>query len=219
VGALRKLAAFLLPDALGQPGGVGTLEEALALLAVKLQNPNHKMPMRFLGPEQSQHYIDMTTGFLDKMLGDEHDLREYCDIPGVQTPEELALAMQDRLLRVYEDRAAKDDDTMWNYTLDYPPELLQPFNPTHESMAEQKLSMDMPVIQRLLTLRRIMKGITFGAVTQSGREAIDEHGKFQIRAEREVADELESLLRFYAHDQRLSIDPAEPCYEVVPLKA
>src|SRR3546814_960501 len=116
------------------PGGVGTAEEILYLLGILLREENAQLPFPLIltGPVASAPYFEQIDRFIRLTLGEAATAR-YQIIVG--DPAKVATQMAAGIRRVREDRLDEKDSFYFNWSLQVPLALQQPFQPTHESMA------------------------------------------------------------------------------------
>jgi predicted Rossmann-fold nucleotide-binding protein len=197
------------------PGGVGTAEEILFLLGIKLHpdNAQVELPLIFTGPRESAAYFEHIDQFLRRCLGDDVS-RQYQiitdDAPAV------ARAMKKGIKAVRRERVAHSESFSYAWNLHIPDELQQPFLPTHENMAALNLHRDQPRHVLIAELRRAFSGIVAGNVKDFGVRAIEEQGPFQLRGAGDVVRGLAELLERFVSDGRMKIDPAtyRPCFQL-----
>jgi predicted Rossmann-fold nucleotide-binding protein len=197
------------------PGGVGTAEEILFLLGIKLHpdNADIEMPLVFTGPAESGAYFEQIDGFLRSCLGDE--VAQHYRIINGDAPA-VARAMKQSIKSVRRQRIEHSESFSYNWNLHIPPELQQPFLPTHENMAALALHRDQPRHQLIAELRRAFSGIVTGNVKDFGVRAIEKHGPYQLHGEGEIINGLADLLNGFVRDGRMKIDPSSyrPCFEL-----
>jgi predicted Rossmann-fold nucleotide-binding protein len=197
------------------PGGVGTAEEILFLLGIKLHpdNAGLELPLIFTGPEDSAGYFAEIDAFLRSALGDEV-ATHYEIITG--DPPAVARAMRRDLKAVRRQRTESSESFSYHWRLHIPPELQQPFAPTHENMAGLALHRDQPRHALIAELRRAFSGIVAGNVKDFGVRAVEAHGPYQLRGEGDLVAGLGRLLEAFVRDGRMRIDPSSyrPCFEV-----
>jgi hypothetical protein len=113
-------------------------------------------------------------------------------------------------------RIEHSESFSYHWNLHIPPELQEPFRPTHENMAALALHRDQPRHQLIAELRRAFSGIVAGNVKDFGVRAVEEHGPFQLHGEGEIVAGLARLLEAFVRDGRMKIDPAtyRPCFEL-----
>ncbi|MDP5072179.1 MAG: DUF3412 domain-containing protein, partial [Congregibacter sp.] len=197
------------------PGGVGTAEEIMFLLGIKMHpaNAHIELPLIFTGPAESADYFTQIDQFLRNCLGDEV-ARHYTIING--DPAAVARAMKTAIKGVRRQRIEQNESFSYSWTLHIPEELQQPFLPSHDNMAALSLHRDQPQHQLVAELRRAFSGIVAGNVKDFGVRAVEARGPYQLHGEGEVIAGLAGLLEGFVRDGRMKIDPASyrPCVEV-----
>jgi pyrimidine/purine-5'-nucleotide nucleosidase len=198
------------------PGGVGTAEEILFLLGILLHpgNVDIPMPMILTGPESSRPYLERVDAFIGATLGREAQQR-YRIIIG--DPAAVATWVLGNVRRVRDFRHAHSDAYYFNWRLTIEDVFQRPFVATHEAMAALELRRDLPHSVLAANLRRAFSGVVSGNIREEGIQAIEEHGPFEIRGDREILAELDSLLRAFVEQNRMRLPGRryEPCYRVV----
>ena len=213
----KRLEAFvrIAHGILVFPGGVGTAEEILFLLGIKLHpaNAEVELPLIFTGPAESAAYFEQIDRFLRTCLGDE--VAEHYQIINGDAPE-VARAMKRAIKGVKRQRIAQAESFSFAWKLHIPEELQQPFVPSHENMAALPLHRDQPRHALIAALRRAFSGIVAGNVKDFGVRAVEAHGPYQLHGEGEVVRGLEDLLANFVRDGRMKIDPttSRPCFEL-----
>ena len=199
------------------PGGVGTAEEILYLLGILLNPANEGVPLPFVltGPKESADYMRLLDGFLRDSFGD--DVASFYKII-IGDPGEVARHMDSGMEEVRRYRRAAGDAYYFNWRLRIDPVLQAPFKCNHEAMAQLDLGRDRPVHQKISNLRRAFSGIVSGNVKDDGITAIEQGGPFEIRADPDVIESLDGLLRAFVSQGRMRLPGAEyqPCYRVIP---
>lgn len=197
------------------PGGVGTMEEILYLLGIRLHPDNGDMPLPviFTGPESSRAYFTQIDEFLRDTLGE--GIRACYEIV-VNDPAAVAHKIRDGMAAVRAHRKQHRDAFYFNWRLQLDEVFQQPFLPSHENMATLNLDTDQPPHELAANLRRAFSGIVAGNVKEEGITAIKTHGPFRIRAGERFSAQLDKLLQSFVADQRMRLPGAtyEPCYEV-----
>lgn len=197
------------------PGGAGTAEEILYMLGVLLHEKNHSMPLPliFTGPAGSEAYFETIDRFVRQTLGDKAAER-YQII--VDDPVEVASQMKAGLELVTQYRKATSESFHFNWQLHIPAEFQQPFEPTHEKMAELNLSHDQEDYQLASNLRRALSGIVAGNVKAQGIQEIETHGPFELSGDPEMMRSLDQLLASFVEQRRMKINYQEykPCYRI-----
>ncbi|MDF4886572.1 DUF3412 domain-containing protein, partial [Vibrio parahaemolyticus] len=143
------------------PGGPGTAEELLYILGIMMHpdNADQPMPIVLTGPKESEEYFRSIDEFIRDTLGEEGQ-KHYEII--IDDPAEVARQMKKAMPLVKESRRETDDAYSFNWSIRISPDLQMPFDPTHENMANLKLSPDQPVEVLAADLRRAFSGIVAG---------------------------------------------------------
>jgi predicted Rossmann-fold nucleotide-binding protein len=213
----KRLEAFvrIAHGILVFPGGVGTAEEILFLLGIKLhpKNQDVELPLIFTGPRDSVAYFEQIDAFLRACLGDE--VAEHYQIITADAPA-VARAMKKGIKAVRRERVEHSESFSYAWNLHIPEELQQPFLPTHENMAALSLHRDQPRHVLIAELRQAFSGIVTGNVKDFGVRAIEENGPYQLHGEEELISGLAGLLEGFVRDGRMKIDPStyRPCFEL-----
>ncbi|UNB81860.1 DUF3412 domain-containing protein [Klebsiella pneumoniae] len=87
---------------------------------------------------------------------------------------------------VKESRRETDSAYSFNWSIRISPDLQMPFDPTHENMANLKLSPDQPVEVLAADLRRAFSGIVAGNVKEVGIQAIEQYGPYKLHGDPEM---------------------------------
>lgn len=213
----KRLEAFvrLAHGILVFPGGVGTAEEILFLLGIKLHpdNAGKEMPLIFTAPKESASYFEQIDEFLRATLGDE--VAEHYDIITGDAPA-VARAMKRSIKAVRQQRIEHSESFAYQWNLHIPEELQQPFLPSHENMSALALHREQPRHVLIAELRRAFSGIVAGNVKEFGVREVEKNGPFQLNGEQEVISRLAGLLEGFVRDGRMKIDPStyRPCFEL-----
>ncbi|MEL7043742.1 MAG: nucleotide 5'-monophosphate nucleosidase PpnN [Pseudomonadota bacterium] len=213
----KRLEAFvrIAHGVLVFPGGVGTAEEILFLLGIKLHpaNAEIELPLILTGPAHSAGYFEQIDAFLRSCLGD--DVAEhYSIVAGDATA--VAREMKSAVKNVKRQRIAHSESFSYAWKLHVPEELQHPFVPTHANMAALELHRDLPRHRLIANLRRAFSGIVAGNVKDFGVRAVEENGPYQLHGESEVIAGLSELLTNFVRDGRMKIDAKsyKPCFEL-----
>ncbi|WOJ95207.1 nucleotide 5'-monophosphate nucleosidase PpnN [Congregibacter variabilis] len=197
------------------PGGVGTAEEIMFLLGIKMHpdNAHIELPLIFTGPAESAAYFAQIDAFLRDCLGEEV-AKHYTIINGDAAA--VARSMKASIKAVRRQRIEQNESFSYSWTMHIPKELQQPFLPSHENMAALSLHRDQPSHQLVAELRRAFSGIVAGNVKDFGVRAVETHGPYQLHGSGEVVAGLSGLLEGFVRDGRMKIDPStyRPCFEV-----
>ena len=218
----KRLEAFvrIAHGILVFPGGVGTAEEILFLLGIKLHpdNANLELPLIFTGPSENAGYFEQIDYFLRATLGD--DVAEHYEIITGDAPA-VARAMKRGIKALRRSRIDHSESFSYAWQLHVPEELQKPFLPTHENMANLALHQDQPRHTLISELRRAFSGIVAGNVKDFGVRAVETHGPYQLHGDPALIGSLETLLSGFVNDGRMKIDPTtyRPCFELAQAKS
>ncbi|MBD3611229.1 MAG: LOG family protein [Hydrogenovibrio crunogenus] len=198
------------------PGGAGTMEEILYLLSV-LMHPKNKdipLPVVLTAPKSGKAYFDAVIEFIEYTLGT--DATDKLTLL-IGHPEEAADFIQHGIQEVKIHRKANSDAYYFNWNLHIPFELQQPFNPTHETVAQLRLHKEQPPHELASHLRCVFSAIVAGNVKTEGIAQIEKHGPFQIKGDREIMNRMDKLLKQFVEQRRMKLgtENYEPCYNIV----
>lgn len=198
------------------PGGVGTAEEILYLLGV-LSNPENleqPFPVIFSGPESSRGYFEQIDEFIVTTLGEE--MRNHYQII-INNPVKVARSMKRDMQDVRLLRMEHNDAFYFNWRLKVDHLFQQPFQPTHQAMADLQLHRNQPTHLLAVNLRRAFSGIVAGNVKESGVRAIKEHGPFILQGDKDLLLLLDKLLKAFAEQGRMKLagKTYNPCYQLI----
>jgi predicted Rossmann-fold nucleotide-binding protein len=199
------------------PGGAGTAEEILYLLAILLDehNAHCDLPIIMTGPASAAGYFEMLSDFIEATLGAKA-LERFTVI--IDAPDRVAQAAAEGVRRVASSRSRAHESFLFNWPLQIGIGLQRPFVATHESMAALDLSGNQSAVELAINLRRAFSGIVAGNVREEGVKLVAEKGPFEIRGEPAIAGALDRLLRGFVAERRMKLsDPQgyEPCFRVV----
>ena len=197
------------------PGGAGTAEEILFILGILLNPDNHRVPFPLIltGPAEAKEYFRQIDEFIKLTLG-RHAQEHYTII--IDDPPKVAREIAAGLESVRNFRREHSDAYYFNWILKIDREFQMPFSPTHENVAQLKLSRDQPTHDLAANLRRAFSAIVSGNVKADGIRAIEEHGPFQIGGEPELMQSLDALLHSFVDQNRMKIPGTRytPCYSL-----
>lgn len=197
------------------PGGVGTAEEILYILGIKLHPDNAGMPLPlvFTGPADSREYFQRLDKFIGATLGP--DAQRLYEII-IDDPAEVARTMGEGCNKVKQFRSAGNDAYYFNWLLTIERGFQMPFEPTHENMADLYLGRDQSKHDLAANLRRAFSGIVAGNVKEPGVRAIEAHGPFNLTGDAAIMDEMDTLLNAFVAQRRMKIDADTytPCYRL-----
>ncbi len=214
----KRLEAFvrLAHGVVVFPGGVGTAEEILYLLGVKMHPDNAELPLPLImaAPPSGEAYFRRIDEFLRGTLGD-GVAGHYEIICGDAAA--VARRMKKAIRAVRQYRAEQQESFSFNWGLVVPEALQVPFQPTHDNMAALQLHRDQPVHRLVAELRRAFSGIVAGNVKDFGVRAVEERGPYQLHGDREIGRRLGELLADFVAQGRMKLDAANyvPCFEFV----
>jgi hypothetical protein len=119
--------------------------------------------------------------------------------------------------RVHDYRRSHSDSYNFNWLLRVNPQFQQPFEVTHASMRTLRLNRDQPVHELAADLRRAFSGIVTGNVKESGVQAIEEHGPFELAGDPRIMSMLDKLLAGFVAQGRMKLPGSvyKPCYRIV----
>ncbi|MBD2820439.1 LOG family protein [Xenorhabdus sp. 42] len=199
------------------PGGVGTAEELLYLLAI-LMDPDNKdqvFPLILTGPAESADYFNVLDEFIVNTLGVQ--ARQHYRII-VDDPSEVARIMKKAMPLVKENRRSTGDAYSFNWSIKIHSDLQAPFIPSHENMADLNLYPHQSSEKLASALRRAFSGIVAGNVKEIGIHAIEEYGPFKIHGDVSIMQRMDSLLKDFVEQDRMKLPGGtayEPCYEII----
>lgn len=198
------------------PGGVGTAEELLYILGIRMHpaNTHQPMPLILTGPRESADYFETLDQFIRQTLG-EDATRHYQII--IDDPVAVAQTMKQAMPKVREHRKATGDAYSFNWSLKIEPEFQLPFEPNHDSMAALNLHWEQPPEQLAANLRRAFSGIVAGNVKEGGLRAIERHGPFQLHGDKQLMKLIDRLLKNFVAQGRMKLPGSDyvPCYEII----
>jgi pyrimidine/purine-5'-nucleotide nucleosidase len=213
----KRLEAFvrLAHAVIVFPGGVGTVEEILYLLSILMHPDNSEaIPLVLAGPDSCRRYFQELEQFLVDCLGDGVK-RHYRVIVG--EPEEVGRTIRTATDGVHTRRRNAQQAYYFNWELQIPSELQQPFIPTHERMAALQLRADLPKHQLASSLRCAFSGLVAGNIKTFGIEQVRQHGPYRLSGDRKYLSSLDRLLQVLVKEKRMKLgeEDYQPCYQLV----
>lgn len=198
------------------PGGAGTAEEILYLIAVLMhpKNENIKLPVILTGPIESKAYIEKIDNFIGKVLGNE--ARRFYQISFDE--KEVALLMDKKIQDVRSTRLKNEEASYYNWGVEIHRELQLPFQLDYNEIRELKLSMDMPKYELACNLRRIFSVIVSGNIKPDGIKMVRENGPFEIQGDPFIMNLLDELLNGFIEQGRMKLPGGSayvPCYKLI----
>ncbi|HTV49557.1 MAG TPA: nucleotide 5'-monophosphate nucleosidase PpnN [Steroidobacteraceae bacterium] len=214
----KRLEAFmrLAHGVVVFPGGAGTAEEILYLAGILLDpaNRDQPFPVVLTAPRSSAAYFERIAHFLGSTLGSQA-LRRLTVI--IDDPAEVARHLVRGMDAVREYRRERNDSYNFNWLLAVGAELQQHFEVTHESMRALELRRSQPPHLLAANLRRAFSGIVTGNVKETGIQAIERQGPYELTGDREIMQLLDELLSAFVEQQRMRLPGTRyrPCYRLV----
>lgn len=198
------------------PGGVGTIEEVLYILGVLLNPENAEIPFPLIltGPKSAADYFKRLDEYIAATLGD--TAREKYQII-IDDPAKVAQTMNEEINKVDAFRRQVGDAFYFNWKLKIDEVLQMPFIPTHDSMRNLQLSLDLPKDELVVNMRKMYSGIVAGNIKEHGIQAILEHGVFELSGDAKLMEMTDELLRQIIKQGRMKLPGQEyhPCYRIV----
>jgi predicted Rossmann-fold nucleotide-binding protein len=212
----KRLEAFvrLAHTIIVFPGGVGTIEEILYLLSLQMHPDNSDtLPLVFAGPESCREYFQALEQFLVDCFG--QDVRNYYTII-LGHPDQVGRTVRAAVDSVHAQRRESGQAYYFNWDLNIPLHLQEPFTPTHERMVALQLHTDLPKHLLASNLRCAFSGLVAGNIKSFGREQVKLHGPYRLRGDRAFLSSLDRLLQVLIKGQRMklgaAVDGYKPCY-------
>jgi pyrimidine/purine-5'-nucleotide nucleosidase len=198
------------------PGGAGTAEEILYLTGILVDPANREQPFPIVltGPKHSAAYFEHITRFIAATLGAEA-VRRLTVV--VDDPPEVARRMVRGMDAVREFRRQRSDSYNFNWLLSIQPQFQQPFEVTHASMRSLQLKPGQPVHELAANLRRAFSGIVTGNVKESGIQAIEREGPYELAGDPQIMGLLDELLAAFVAQKRMRLPGSvyRPVYRLV----
>ncbi len=197
------------------PGGAGTAEEILYILGILLhpENKHLPFPLIFTAPEGSRDYFEQMDDFIGYTLGTRAQQRYEIII---NDAEKVAQHMAKGMKKVRHFRRANNDAYYFNWLLKISRPFQQPFHPSHENMTNLELRHSQEPHELAANLRRAFSGIVYGNVKNEGIRAIEKHGLFQLKGDKDIMLRMDALLQSFVEQQRMKLPGAHytPCYHI-----
>lgn len=117
--------------------------------------------------------------------------------------------------KVREYRRLIEDAFFFNWSLTIADDFQQPFDPTHENMAQLELNKNLPQHKLAANLRRAFSGIVAGNVKAKGIKRVQQHGPYQLTGDKQILAGMDKLLSAMVAHGRMKIQGEyTPCYEI-----
>ena len=198
------------------PGGAGTAEEILYILGILLHPDNAAIPfpLIFTGPKSAENYFIQIDRFISDALGVEAQQR-YKII--IADPSRVAIEMKAGMKQVRKYREQQGDAFYYNWSLTIDEQFQKPFDPTHENMRGLALHKDQESHLLAANLRRAFSGVVSGNVKEEGIRAIEQHGHFELRGDKEIMQPMDELLSAFVEQHRMKLPGTKyvPCYKII----
>ncbi len=197
------------------PGGAGTAEEILYLLGILLDpaNADQPLPIVFTGPASAAEYFGQIDRFIGATLGSRAQKRYKIVIAD---PAQAAREVLRGVEQVREHRRSRSDAYNFNWLLKIPSGFQQPFEPSHETMAQLELRRELEPHLLAANLRRAFSGIVAGNVKEQGIQAIETHGPFELHGDKQIMRLMDELLSSFVAQRRMKLaGEYRPCYRLV----
>ncbi len=178
------------------------------------KNQAQKLPIILTGPESSAEYFEQIDKFISATLGEKAQ-QLYQII--VDDPEQVAKTMKSGLDDVLTYRKQTGDAYHFNWSLVIEQDFQLPFIPTHENMADNKISYELDTATLAANLRRVFSGIVAGNVKSEGIREIRKHGPFTVKGDSHIMELMDNLLNSFVKQQRMKLPGSKytPCYKVL----
>ncbi len=198
------------------PGGAGTAEEILYLTGILLDPANRHQPLPIVltGPRDSAAYFEQISHFISGTLGPQA-LERLTVI--IDDPPEVARRMVRGMDAVREFRRRHSDSYNFNWLLSVEPQFQRPFEVTHAAMRALALKREQSAHELAANLRRAFSGIVTGNVKESGIQAIEREGPYELAGDPAIMRALDQLLAAFVAQRRMRLPGSvyRPVYRLV----
>ena len=185
------------------------------LLGILMHPDNDEaIPLIFAGPETCTEYFQELVRFLTDCLGD--DVENYFQV-FLGSPHEVGKSIRAAVEEVHDRRSTSNQAFYFNWELNIPPGLQEPFIPTHEKMASLNLDPSAPRHELASSLRCAFSGIVAGNVKEFGRAQVRTHGPYKLTGNKNFMNSIDRLLRALVREGRMKVNEGEyqPCYQLI----
>ena len=229
--ALRKAVSNAFPDRIGQPSKPGPdfsqklekiLSQAPGFVEQSFGAPLLTRKLPALGrdiAEQSPDTEAVAFQELEQFLVDclgRGVTQHYQIIVG--SSEEVGRSIRKAVENVHAHRRSSQQAYYFNWELQIPPELQEPFVPTHDEMASLQLRAKRPGHQLASALRCAFSGLVAGNVKAFGIEQVRAHGPYKLSGDANLLSSMDRLLQMLVREQRMKLGEGErdyqPCYQL-----
>lgn len=224
----RRLEAFTRSGQMTVifPGGTGTFEEMLYVLAVLMEEKNRDKHYTFLmvGDETKREYYDIVTKTLEKALGPEileqADLRNRICIGKpkfvaqriLREVEKAQYARRREMLRTQIDANVRMD---FHGDIHIPSGLREPFRVTRENVAALQLDREQSPAHTIVNLRRFVYSVTCACISKE-KEDVRENGPFRVSGDPEFTAGVDELMKYFAASGRMNGGEYHQPYVITP---
>ncbi len=212
----RRLEAFTRSGQLTAifPGGTGTFEEMLYVLAVLMEEKNRGIHYSFLlagDPSKREHY-EVLLSTLEATLGkdviDQAGLRDRIAVGTVQHVakriiKETETAQKARRLEMLRNPTDTNIRMDFHGGIHIPSGLRVPFEVTRENVAALQLDREQSPRDRIVNLRRMIYTATCVCVSTE-REEVEKNGPFEVSGDPQFLDAMQELMDYFVATKRLN---------------
>lgn len=223
----RRLEAFTRSGQLTVffPGGTGTFEELLYVLAVLMESKNKGIHYTFLmaGDETKREYYDIILKTLEKTLG-----AEVVEQTGIRDricigkPEEVAK----RIVQVAEEAQKarkiemllKQDPVIradFHGGIHIPSGLRVPYKVTRENVREQQLHREQSVSDQIIALRRFTYTVTLACVSDKENQDVAKNGPYEVSGDPDFIHSIDDLMQYFVATGRMNGGAYKQPYKIV----
>lgn len=202
-----RMEAFIRASHRGRvhPGGVGTLEEILTMLAMRCMAENREIPFEFeLVEREGGQFFNGVKEFLDLCFGNELD-----DLYKVWQGSPSSYARY-----VCESTKTLPMRYLWNDDFVFDQRLQHPFQVDFDALEELELSRDQEPIDLLINLRRFFSAIVY--LTVKDPDMLDSWGadRPKLYGDSDILQALDKLIDGMAAQGRIHIDLEQKPYRI-----
>lgn len=215
----RRLEAFTRSGQLTVlfPGGTGTFEEMLYVLAVLMEEKNRQSHYSFLmvGSEKNREYYDVVYKTLEQALGkdvvEQSGLKDRICIGTAQEVGEKIITEVEKSQRARrQEMLLPQNIGNPNVRMDFhgelhiPSALREPFRVTRENVANLKLDQNQSPRERITNLRRFTYAVTCACISDREKNDVAQNGPYAISGDPQVTSAIDGLMRYFAATKRMN---------------
>lgn len=228
----KRLEAFVRMSRAGimLPGGVGTFEEILTILWIKMhpRNKDLRFPIYFCQPEQSGNYFRNILDFLklcfDIDFLDAGFVNFYMSESLEKTnpemdPKRAAYDLFDEMKENSEHQKkvhSQNGDPwfpLWDWEVYFPEQLQHPLRIEHSFVESLRFDRRMPMEDLFFSLRSLSSALVETNVRDRGY--LDKHGPFKLRGEVSILKAIDALFESFAKEGRMGGREYRCPYQIV----